>query len=1240
MKIKKLFPFILALFFSALSLSSCDMIMIGSKNDSQDNPQNDAQDPPEGGADISEDERDELEKTGRFLKLFNMPLNTQSSNVVSISISNSLAPVAVFDRERGVRIFRDEGKCSVYIPLVCGDGGEFTETGFFYAAFAVHVDALTKFAVAPSDLFIVHFTDGRGQADAASLPSALSNNDSPCLTVYNLPASVSAFNFSAVSVHNQTGAVASCPDQSLIQISPSQSDNKASAKIPLRYSSIDSPFAETGVFFVSFDINVDAETRYTVTTDQKLKIAFINGNAYLDILYMPDDPVPRLAVKGLPINAAKHHVSNVSVYSSSANPVAVCRDYNDIAVVKGADSSSILIPLARQSDGARFQDSGKFAVSFSINIDVDTQVAFARADNLFLSFTEGSADIDVRQYANNFRNSSDPRAGVEISEAERAELEKTGHYLKLSNMPPNTQATNIFSASVANSSTAVAKFGNSSVFIFRDNGSCSVYLPLVYNDDNGDFLDTGFFYVSFTVHVDALTKYVVAPSDRFLVYFTDGRGQADVNALPSTAVVVDSSRELSEKERDDLETTGRFLKLTGLPDNLQAPNVFSASVANSSSSVAILDPLNPVLIYKERSSNTAYIPLVRQDNSEFLETGFFFAAFSIHVDALTMYVVSADDHFTVRFADGRGQTDVSNIPSKAVIVEEPRYLTITSLPPNVSFYSFASVSIRDQKGEIARCDDFSKILISANGGKAEAKIPLLYSKDGLNFTGSGSFYVSFDISVDADTRYTLASGDKVAVRFVSGNGVFDIMNIPPVPFVPVPYLTVKGLPLNAAKHMISDVSVYNIESEVASCSDYGEVISAKENGLLTFLIPLSSSNGGWFLDSGRFAVSFTFNIDVDTKISYSRSDNVILYFTEGSAEFDVNSFFGHFNASLANPDDSSKPVIKAGSSFDVNGHRCTVAGNYAVAAFPPNGSCVLYLYVFYFDGEFFYEFSAAAPVYNQSRKGWYNGSKRALWKMIYLFGPSQFLFKTPVHDNFPHLKTAALTVTNDYAQITDTKTAVKSIDGASNPESDNFTLEPGVYVVEIKGAGGGAGRSYDGASQGGSGGIVREIFTLGSAASFSAFTGSAGGDAPAVSPSGTFNIVTTRNYLTQAGSTTQSTVTFGSPVLTSSNSFIAAVNIYNVSNIHIYSDGPITEYLWADASMSGGGGGGGGSASFLYSSGANGSYFLAAGGGGGGSGGSYLTPGGAGGAGGSCGPGQHHKLKPQNEGFWLHLYLL
>jgi hypothetical protein len=669
------------------------------------------------------------------------------------------------------------------------------------------------------------------------------------------------------------------------------------------------------------------------------------------------------------------------------------------------------------------------------------------------------------------------------------------------------------------------------------------------------------------------------------------------------------SKELSEKERDELEKTGHFLKLVNMPLNTQTPNVFSVSVANSASPIGKLNKDNLIYIYKETDTCTVYLPLVYNDDAEFWETGFFYTAFTIHVDAVTKYIVDVSDRFLVSYTDGRGTANVNNLPTSSAPILDPRYLTVFNLPASTSIHNFSKVAVHNQAGAVAKCNEYSQIVLSVNDNLAVAKIPLHYNSVDQIFSETGVFYVVFDINVDAETRYTVVLDDQVKVTFINGNGYLDILNIPDKP---VPYLTIKELPLNATKYHLSNVDISNLAESVAGCSNYKNIIVLKDKDFLTFLIPLSSSNGGYFQDSGRFAVTFTFNIDIDTQFIYEKKDNLILPFTNGSAEFSILSFYGAFEASLLNPNDTTKPVIKAGSLFDINGNRITVQSNTQIDTLTPNSSCFMYLYAYVADSDVFYEFSTTAPTYNSKRRGWYNGARRALWKMIYIKSSNSFILKTSMkegEDAFPHFGMHGLSITDhaDYNQLTESKLKVKVIYGGSNPPAQTISLDPGVYVIELVGAAGGIGRAFNGTGgAGGHGGCVREILTLNSKTDFTAFTGSAGAHAPAAPTHNNFGIVTTKNYYAYTVQNVLHGYTTTPEIV--SNSFIQSDTVFPTVGVYGVHD-----------LMSGGGGGGGGSGTFLYSPGAN--YLLIAGGGGGGSGGSYLTPGGGGGSGGTIGPG-------------------
>jgi len=786
---------------------------------------------------------------------------------------------------------------------------------------------------------------------------------------------------------------------------------------------------------------------------------------------------------------------------------------------------------------------------------------------------------------------------VDLTDDERDELEKNGHFLKVINMPLNTQITNISSVQVSNSVSIIGRFNNMIVYRYLENDSCTIYIPLVYND-NSEFTETGSFITAFQIIVDAVTIYKVELSDKFLVPFVNGRGTVDINLIPGKPLPTDINV-LEAEAKDELERTGRFLKLTHMPANTQITNVSSVIIANSVSSIAKFNNAGKVWLFIEEDFRTIYIPLVYNNNSEFTETGSFFVSFQIVVDAVTMFKVELSDKFLVSFINGQGTVDVRTLPG--VTASYQSYLTIYNLPVNLSQQNISDVALHNQAGRVAYCSDYSLVDVSISENKATARIPLFNNNANSVFIETGFYFVSFEINIDVSTRFLVDSRDQVVVSFVNGNGFFNIDEIPEKAIPPVSYLTITGLPEHTTKSHISEVVVYNIPNTVAQCNNNNNIVISYNGGYVAAQIPLSSGSG-WFADTGMFVVSFTINVDALTQISFKREDSLMLPFVNGSASFDINSTFGHFSAELVNPNDSAAPRIRSGSSFDIDGLIHRVTGETSINSFFPSYSCVVYVYAYRLDSGVFYEYSTQTPVYSTVKKGFYNGSKRALWVMFYFHETGQFVFKSHISstdNSFPHLGYVTLS-NSEYNSIIASSSPVFSLAGANNPASVSLTLQPGIYAIKLIGAGGGGGfgavrdSSVSGSSSGGAGGVITEVFSVKAPVSFTAFTGSGGYAPPEPSPSGTFSIKATKNIILLTGSLGSHTI---------SNSYTNTV----------------LDSLFASfSSTSGGGGGGGGSGSFLYS--ADG-YFLVAGGGGGGSGASWLTPGGGGGVGGTIGPG-------------------
>jgi hypothetical protein len=630
---------------------------------------------------------------------------------------------------------------------------------------------------------------------------------------------------------------------------------------------------------------------------------------------------------------------------------------------------------------------------------------------------------------------------------------------------------------------------------------------------------------------------------------TEGSGKGNGNAVF-----------LTEAERNNLESTGHFLKLTCMPVNTQVGNVFSVKVANSSSDVGKQNKENPVCIFKETNSFTAtvYIPLSYNDNTDFLETGSFYTAFTIHVDAVKKYVVDLADKVLVDYTDGRGAYDVRNIPQASAA--DIRYLTIFNLPSGFVPQGISEVAVHNMHNPVASCKNYSLVEVFTSDGVTSVKIPLTYENSNSVFTANGSFFVSFELYYDALTHYSVMPEDRVSVHFISGNGFLDIGNMEGKT---IPYLTVYGLPANITKKHFSNISVYNLTGSVANCSNNNNITILKNASLSTALIPLSSGGDDYFRDTGVFIVTFTVNIDILTQIVYTRDDRLMLDFFNGNASFDLDRL-GFFNAELTNPSDLLAPVIKKDSSFEISGFIYKADNDLAINSFMPASSCTVYIYAYRNENEIFFEYSPAPPVYNNSKKGYYDGNKRALWKMFVCTVPPSvlggsprqiFLAKTPIDDGWDHL--SYFTFDDPYliAAFSDSD-PVFALSGDSNPPPQTVILEPGVYLVRLVGAGGGSCIPYTYLSldnylvifitgdllqygephhtrvlnisnngnlqydffpnsfyknlfyfpliencQGGDGGIVTELLFLNSSTTFTAFTGS-GGDGSEVPSSG------------------------------------------------------------------------------------------------------------------------------------------
>ena len=1041
---------------------SCDMVYITDENEDESSSG--------GGREISDHERDHLEKTGRFIKLTNMPLNTQVQNIFSAQVANSASVIGKLNTNNEFFIYRNtsENSAIVYLPLVYNDNSEFMETGFFYTAFSIHVDAITTYIIEIPDKFLVHYINGRGTLDIRTLP------------------------------------VSGSIDANLI--SGKEKDE----------------LEKTGRF--------------------------------IKFTYMP-------------LNTQSSNIISVQI-SNSVSVIGKYNKNNKISVFRENDLNTVYVPLV-YNDDTEFVENGAFFIAMTIHIDAFTKYVINVSDNVIVLFTEGRSTLDIRTLPRQEPPSSDMR------------------FLTVFNMPPNITAQNVSNVAVHNKFGPVAECADYSlVEVFTSGGKSTVIIPIVFYGSNSAFSCTGSFYVSFEIFVDALIHYSVSPSDNLIVSFIDGNGYLDIDDLPSVS------------------QNYRYLTIYNLPSNLSAYNISNVFVHNQAGVIAYCSDYSLVDIFHvdDDGNSVAQVPLFYQKiNTVFIETGSYFISFDINVDASTRYLVTKDDQIHVSFINGNGYLNIEDTLSSY------RYLTIYNLPPNLSVRNISSVLVHNQIEVVAYCSDYSLIdFFQVDDGKSVVRIPLFYQNLNTSFAETGSYFVSFDINVDASARYLVAKDDQINVSFISGDGSLDINNIIK-PSASVSTIIIKGLPYHTTKSHFSNIGVFNLVSQVARCPDNNSIVISKEGEYAAAEIPLYAVNGKeYFQGNGKFLFTFTVNVDIENQISYNNDDKLSLVFNNGSSFLDLSLSIGSFNGFLVNPADTAAPRIKAGTSFDIDGFIYTVPVETAINSVLPSLTSVVYIYASRVNNSsvVVFEYSTVAPVYVKGKEGYYNGDKRALWKMLYLIDNNiHFLFKTYVADNFPQFGNY---ITSNSLNTSSFKSAY-SLSGTANPSNRTVTLDSGIYLVRLTGAGGGGGYGFfnngtvSGSSAGGQGGIITEILTLNAAAAFTVFTGSGGTAASASAINGNFD--------------------FRSVALLRYKIFGGVADNALVLMSHLITEPQSYKILEAGinyGSISGGSGGGGGSGSFIYS---DKGYLLAAAGGGGGSGGSFLTPGGAGGAGGSIGSG-------------------
>jgi hypothetical protein len=300
------------------------------------------------------------------------------------------------------------------------------------------------------------------------------------------------------------------------------------------------------------------------------------------------------------------------------------------------------------------------------------------------------------------------------------------------------------------------------------------------------------------------------------------------------------------------------------------------------------------------------------------------------------------------------------------------------------------------------------------------------------------------------------------------------------------YLTIKSFPINADTSNISNVFLYNSSGAVAKCAGYDEIVLTNESSSSTVKIPLfNNSNNERFSSSGSFTVSFSYRHDSSSQIFKNREDGFTVVCTNGSGSVDLADDYGFFSGGLANPEDLIAPVVKRNTVFEMNGFYYSFSADASAGSASFTETCLVYVYASLDSGNIGFEYSTAAPVYDNYKKAYYDGSKRALFKYVFIRdSTNRYFAKKPVSENFTNL--AYYTAASSTAAFQGLPVHY-SLAGGSNPSAQSVSLPAGGYVFVLSGAGGGGSTG-----SGGAGGFVSEVITVSKTSSFTVYTGAGG----------------------------------------------------------------------------------------------------------------------------------------------------
>jgi hypothetical protein len=177
-------------------------------------------------------------------------------------------------------------------------------------------------------------------------------------------------------------------------------------------------------------------------------------------------------------------------------------------------------------------------------------------------------------------------------------------------MPRNTSSRHVSDAQIANSAAYIAKLDKSyGAAVYKHETTADVYINLI-STDGATFEESGSFFITLSVYIDALTWVSVPRNAQVVVPFSEGRGSLDILSLRG---IVDEDGNpvispdfpdppITEDEAERLERDGHYLKLVNMPLNTRNRHVTSAQVANSAAFIAKIDKTEGVKVFRRDNS--------------------------------------------------------------------------------------------------------------------------------------------------------------------------------------------------------------------------------------------------------------------------------------------------------------------------------------------------------------------------------------------------------------------------------------------------------------------------------------------------------------------------------------------------------------------------------------------------------------------------------------------------------------